>query len=53
MRLGLFSPLSISLRTTVISVSRSSRAMKLLTIASASQPRYHFRLSGLAEKLAV
>jgi hypothetical protein len=53
MRLGLFSPLSISLRTTVISVSRSARATKLLTIESASQPRYHCRLSSLAEKLAV
>ena len=53
MRLGLFSPLSISLRTTVISLSRSSRAMLLLTMESASQPRYQRRLSSLAEKLAV
>jgi hypothetical protein len=49
---GLFSPDSISLRTTVISVSRSARAMKLLIIASACQPRYQRRFSSLAEKVA-
>ena len=53
MRCGLFSPISISLRTTVISVSRSRRAMKLCTIESASQPTYQSRFSALAEKLAV
>jgi hypothetical protein len=45
---GLFSPISISLRTTVISVSRSFLAMKEFTIASACQPMYHFRVCGLA-----
>jgi len=40
------------LRTTVISVSRSLRAMKLLTMASASQPMYQRWLSALAAKLA-
>jgi hypothetical protein len=38
--------------TTFISVSRSALAMKLLTIASASQPMYQRRLSSLAVKLA-
>jgi hypothetical protein len=51
-REGLFSPDSISLRTTVISVSRSLRAMKLLTMASACQARYQRRFSSLALKLA-
>ncbi|CFN62832.1 Uncharacterised protein [Bordetella pertussis] len=51
-RNGLFSPLSISLRTTVISESRSSLAISELTMASACQPRYHLRVSGLAAKLA-
>ena len=51
-RTGLFSPDSISLRTTVISVSRSLRAIRLLSIASACQPRYQRSVSSLAEKLA-
>ena len=51
-RPGSFSPISISLRTTVISLSRSLRAMKLLTMASACHCKYHFRLSSLAAKLA-
>ena len=51
-RTGLFSPDSISLRTTVISVSRSLRAIRLLTMASACQARYQRRLSSLALKLA-
>ena len=52
MMLGLFSPRSSSLRTTVISVSRSLRATKLLIIASASHSMYHFRFASLAAKLA-
>ena len=49
--MGLFSPISYSLRTTVISVSRSFLAMKELVIASALQPSAHFMLSSLAVKL--
>ena len=52
MRPGLFSPISISLRTTVISVSRSALATWLLTMASASQPRYQARVSLFEAKLA-
>ena len=49
--MGLFSPISYSLRTTVISVSRSFCAIKELTIASACQPIAHFMLSSVALKL--
>ncbi len=45
---GLFSPLSYSLRTTVISESRSLRAMKEWTMRSASMSSAHLRFSGLA-----
>ena len=47
---GLFSPISYSLRTTVISVSRSFCAMKEFTMASACQPSAHFMLSSDAVK---
>ena len=48
---GLFSPISYSLRTTVISVSRSFLAMKELVIASALHPRAQRMLSSFAVKL--
>ena len=47
---GRFSPISYSLRTTVISVSRSLRAMNELIMASACQPSAHFMLSSEAVK---
>ena len=49
--MGLFSPISYSFLTTVISVSRSFCAMKELTMASACQPSAHFMLSSVAVKL--
>ena len=49
---GWFSPISISLRTTVISLSRSSREMCELTMRSASIRSSHSRVSGLVAKLA-
>jgi hypothetical protein len=51
-RNGLFSPYSSSFLTTVISVSRSLRAMKECVIASADQRRYQSRVASPAEKLA-
>ena len=48
---GRFSPISYSLRTTVISVSRSFFAMKAFVIESACQPSAHFMLSSVAVKL--
>ena len=51
-RPGLFSPDSISLRTTVISVSRSARAIRLLIMASACHDKYQRSVSSLTEKLA-
>ena len=48
---GLFSPISNSFLTTVISVSRSFCAMKLFVMASACQPSAHFMLSSVAVKL--
>ena len=50
-RVGSFSPISYSLRTTVISLSRSFFAMKEFTIASADQSIAHLRLSSLAWKV--
>ncbi|MNL63251.1 hypothetical protein D3C87_1873730 [compost metagenome] len=51
MRPGLFSPISISLRTTVISLSRSAREITLLTMRSASMRSAQSRLSSLALKV--
>lgn len=45
---GEFSPFSNSLRTTVISLSRSFLAMKLLTMRSASKPSAQARLASEA-----
>ena len=50
--MGLFSPDSISLRTTLISVSRSLLATKLLTMRSASIFSAQSRLSSLAAKVS-
>jgi hypothetical protein len=47
---GSFSPCSYSLRTTVISLSRSFFAMNELTMRSASISIAHARLSGEASK---
>jgi hypothetical protein len=48
MPIGLFSPRSISLRTTVISLSSAVLAMKELTMRSASMPSTQRRVSSLA-----
>jgi hypothetical protein len=45
---GLFSPISNSLRTTVISLSRSALRMKAFTMRSASIASAHSRLSPAA-----
>jgi hypothetical protein len=49
---GLFSPISNSLRTTVISLSRSSLAMKEFSIRSASMPSAQSRFSSLAASVS-
>ena len=51
-RLALFSPDSISLRTTLNSVCKSLCAIRLLTMRSASISRAQRRLSSLALKLS-
>ena len=51
-RKGSFSPRSISLRTTVISVSRSLRAMNECVIASADQRTYQSSVASFAAQLA-
>ena len=48
---GLFSPISYSFLTTVISVSRSFLAMLEFTMASALQPSAQRMLSSFAVKL--
>ena len=49
---GLFSPISNSLRTTVISLSRSDLRTCELTIRSASMPSAQSRLSALADSVS-
>ena len=49
---GLFSPDSNSLRTTVISLSRSSRVTRALTMRSASRPSAQSRLSSVAANVS-
>jgi len=49
---GLFSPISNSLRTTVISASRSARETREFTMRSASIASAQSRFSSVAEKVS-
>ena len=49
---ALFSPSSNSLRTTVISLSRSALETREFTMRSASMAIAHSRFSGVAEKVS-